>query len=169
MNRHSFTQWTYQFAGKQIYIETPFQMHSEGNVSFFTKWCLFYNYMYIDVTFELFIANAVLINNFWLGQVVIATNIAETSLTIDGIYYVVDPGFVKQNVYNSKTGMDQLIVTPISQVTCILHLKKTVAVFIIIYDRSLVEKYSRQQGNMKVISLYFLCNKYLSMCIKIWS
>lgn len=47
---------------------------------------------------------------------VIATNIAETSLTIDGIYYVVDPGFVKQKVYNSKTGMDQLIVTPISQV-----------------------------------------------------
>jgi ATP-dependent RNA helicase DHX8/PRP22 len=48
-------------------------------------------------------------------KVVIATNIAETSLTIDGIYYVVDPGFVKQNVYNSKTGMDSLIVTPISQ------------------------------------------------------
>ncbi|RWS04771.1 ATP-dependent RNA helicase DHX8-like isoform 1 [Dinothrombium tinctorium] len=48
-------------------------------------------------------------------KVVIATNIAETSLTIDGIYYVVDPGFVKQNVYNPKTGMDQLVVTPISQ------------------------------------------------------
>jgi len=47
---------------------------------------------------------------------VIATNIAETSLTIDGIYYVVDPGFVKQKVYNSKTGMDSLVVTPISQV-----------------------------------------------------
>ena len=45
----------------------------------------------------------------------IATNIAETSLTIDGIYYVVDPGFVKQKVYNSKTGMDSLVVTPISQ------------------------------------------------------
>ena len=45
----------------------------------------------------------------------IATNIAETSLTIDGIYYVVDPGFVKQKVYNSKTGMDALVVTPISQ------------------------------------------------------
>ncbi len=49
-------------------------------------------------------------------QVVIATNIAETSLTIDGIYYVVDPGFVKQKVYNSKNGIDQLVVTPISQV-----------------------------------------------------
>lgn len=50
-------------------------------------------------------------------KVVIATNIAETSLTIDGIFYVVDPGFVKQKVYNSKTGMDSLVVTPISQVS----------------------------------------------------
>ncbi len=49
---------------------------------------------------------------------VIATNIAETSLTIDGIYYVVDPGFVKQKVYNSKSGLDALVVTPISQVSC---------------------------------------------------
>lgn len=56
-----------------------------------------------------------------VSQVVIATNIAETSLTIDGIYYVVDPGFVKQKVYNSKTGIDQLVVTPISQVTTLSH------------------------------------------------
>jgi ATP-dependent RNA helicase DHX8/PRP22 len=45
---------------------------------------------------------------------IIATNIAEASLTIDGIYYVVDPGFCKQNVFNPKLGMDSLIVTPIS-------------------------------------------------------
>lgn len=48
-------------------------------------------------------------------KVVIATNIAETSLTIDGIYYVVDPGFVKQSCFDPKLGMDSLIVTPISQ------------------------------------------------------
>jgi ATP-dependent RNA helicase DHX8/PRP22 len=48
-------------------------------------------------------------------KIIIATNIAETSLTIDGIYFVVDPGFVKQNVYNAKNGVDQLVVTPISQ------------------------------------------------------
>lgn len=48
-------------------------------------------------------------------KVVIATNIAETSLTIDGIIYVIDPGYEKQNVYNSKTGMDALVVTLISQ------------------------------------------------------
>ncbi|KAJ1652896.1 DEAH-box ATP-dependent RNA helicase prp22, partial [Coemansia sp. RSA 25] len=48
-------------------------------------------------------------------KIIISTNIAETSVTIDGIYYVVDPGFVKQNTYDSKSGLDQLIITPISQ------------------------------------------------------
>ncbi|XP_006296554.2 probable pre-mRNA-splicing factor ATP-dependent RNA helicase DEAH6 isoform X2 [Capsella rubella] len=48
-------------------------------------------------------------------KVVLATNIAETSLTIDGIKYVIDPGFSKMKSYNPRTGMESLLVTPISK------------------------------------------------------
>ncbi|KAL3688626.1 hypothetical protein R1sor_014935 [Riccia sorocarpa] len=48
-------------------------------------------------------------------KVVLATNIAETSLTIEGIKYVIDPGFVKQKSYNPRSGMESLIVTPVSK------------------------------------------------------
>lgn len=48
-------------------------------------------------------------------KVVVATNIAETSLTVDGISYVVDSGFSKLKVYNPKIGMDALQITPISR------------------------------------------------------
>lgn len=47
-------------------------------------------------------------------KVVVATNIAETSLTVDGVKYVIDTGLVKLKVYNPKLGMDMLQVIPIS-------------------------------------------------------
>jgi len=47
-------------------------------------------------------------------KVVLATNIAETSITIDGVVFVIDPGFVKQNSYNPRTGMSSLVVVPVS-------------------------------------------------------
>jgi len=50
-----------------------------------------------------------------LRKVVVATNIAETSLTVDGVRFVIDTGFCKLKVYNPKIGMDSLQITPISQ------------------------------------------------------
>lgn len=46
---------------------------------------------------------------------IVATNIAETSLTVDGIKYVIDCGFAKVKVYNPRIGIDSLQVSPVSQ------------------------------------------------------
>ena len=54
-----------------------------------------------------------------IRKVVFATNIAETSLTIDNVGFVIDCGFVKQKTFNPKTNMDALISTPISKVQAI--------------------------------------------------
>ena len=48
-------------------------------------------------------------------KVVLSTNIAETSITIPGIRYVIDPGFVKSRSYNARLGADLLQVLPISK------------------------------------------------------
>ncbi|KAL3820393.1 hypothetical protein ACJIZ3_006298 [Penstemon smallii] len=48
-------------------------------------------------------------------KVVISTNIAETSLTLEGIAYVVDCGFSKQRFYNPMTDIENLVVAPISK------------------------------------------------------
>lgn len=50
-----------------------------------------------------------------IRRVIVATNIAATSLTIDGVTYVVDSGFVKQLAYNPRTGLDSLEIVPVAQ------------------------------------------------------
>ncbi len=48
-------------------------------------------------------------------RVVLATNVAETSLTIPGIVYVVDAGVARVNRYSVRTGVTQLLIEPVSQ------------------------------------------------------
>lgn len=57
-------------------------------------------------------------------KVVLATNIAETSITIEGIVYVVDCGFFKLKEYNPKSGLQSLVIKRITQV-CVQILQFT--------------------------------------------
>ncbi|KAH9028475.1 ATP dependent helicase, partial [Lactarius pseudohatsudake] len=50
-----------------------------------------------------------------LGPKSLIFGLFETRLTIPGIYYVIDPGFAKQNAYNPCLGMNSLVVLPVSQ------------------------------------------------------
>jgi ATP-dependent helicase HrpA len=49
------------------------------------------------------------------GKIVVATNVAETSLTIPGIRYVVDTGLARISQYQPSSGIHSLPITPISQ------------------------------------------------------
>ena len=46
-----------------------------------------------------------------LRKCVVATNIAETSLTVDGIVFVVDSGYCKLKVYNPRIGMNKIVIS----------------------------------------------------------
>lgn len=48
-------------------------------------------------------------------KVIFSTNIAEASVTIDGIVYVIDSGFVKLRAFDPTTGIESLTATPVSK------------------------------------------------------
>ena len=48
-------------------------------------------------------------------RVILATNVAETSITIDGVTAVVDTGFARQMLFDADSGLDRLELVPISQ------------------------------------------------------
>ena len=55
---------------------------------------------------------------FGKTKVVVSTNIAETSVTIDGITTVIDSGLCKMNFYNPRTFTSSLVETPVSRASC---------------------------------------------------
>ncbi|KAI5956167.1 hypothetical protein KGF54_000642 [Candida jiufengensis] len=57
----------------------------------------------------------ILVVKTWQRELILAINIAETSITIDGIYYVIDPGYIKLDAYDPKVGMDSFKICPISK------------------------------------------------------
>jgi HrpA-like RNA helicase len=44
-------------------------------------------------------------------RVIVATNVAETSVTIDGVIHVIDSGLIKQTQFNPRSGIEQLVLT----------------------------------------------------------
>ncbi|MCX4994590.1 ATP-dependent RNA helicase HrpA [Streptomyces longwoodensis] len=48
-------------------------------------------------------------------RIVLATNVAETSLTVPGIKYVIDPGFARVSRYSHRTKVQRLPIEPVSQ------------------------------------------------------
>jgi ATP-dependent helicase HrpA len=48
-------------------------------------------------------------------RVVLATNVAETSLTVPGIHYVIDPGTARISRYSQRTKVQRLPIEPVSQ------------------------------------------------------
>ncbi|KAL8975278.1 MAG: hypothetical protein Q9197_000490 [Variospora fuerteventurae] len=52
-------------------------------------------------------------------KVIVSTNIAEASVSIDGVVYVIDCGFVKLRAFNPRTGIETLSVTPVSKASAV--------------------------------------------------
>ncbi|KAL3318681.1 Pre-mRNA-splicing factor ATP-dependent RNA helicase dhx15 [Cichlidogyrus casuarinus] len=80
-------------------------------------------------------------------KVVVSTNIAETSLTIDGVVFVIDPGFAKQKVYNPRIRVESLLVSAISKATG--RQSRPYQAWQVFYDAPVQVSWSRESGEVK--------------------
>lgn len=93
---------------------------------------------------------------------ILATNIAETSITIPGVRYVVDPGFVKARGYNARLGSDSLQVRwdalPVSERS--LHGRKDFARMLML----------PVHNNTRLVCLYAMLNLAVGSCVvvEVW-
>ena len=60
-------------------------------------------------------------------RIVLATNVAETSLTVPGIKYVIDPGTARISRYSYRTKVQRLPIEPISQGSVFVSIPKTIS------------------------------------------
>ena len=58
----------------------------------------------------------------YVRKCVVCTNIAETSITVPGVKFVIDCGYVKQKTYDPVRHMESLLVVPISKVYLVLSI-----------------------------------------------
>ncbi|KAK6026737.1 helicase protein, partial [Ostertagia ostertagi] len=79
-------------------------------------------------------------------KVILATNIAETSVTIDGICYVIDPGFSKQNSFDARSGVEHLHVVTISKETLVIALEQLYALGALKHHRGELTKLGRRMA-----------------------
>ena len=64
---------------------------------------------------ETFIEDITVPTGIYKRAIIVATNVAEASVTIPDLVYVIDNGFAKVNTYNSLLSTDELVVEPISE------------------------------------------------------
>lgn len=88
-----------------------------------------------------------------IRKIIVCTNIADTSVTVPGVKYIIDPGYVKQKIFNPQTGVDQLEIVRISQVLINIYYR-------LLHNKDLVVLVELNMVNVIV----YIHVKYLMIC-----
>ncbi|KAN0027564.1 hypothetical protein ACTFIU_010529 [Dictyostelium citrinum] len=95
-------------------LKQQLQQQREKNKQHFMKYSILPMYSGLSINKQIKVFESVG-DSKKIRKIIIATNIAETSITIDGVVYVVDCGFVKIKSYDSISGLESLVIVPTSK------------------------------------------------------